>query len=357
MVTDRRMAEDIMCTFDRNVHKGCAHIDDNMRLIVLAALALLLILQPVAVASSSGSEGLLLVVSFPSLAEDLRLLLCEGDDVVSIVPPGVDPHEYQLRPSDVELIRSADLIITMGDAPVEHKIRSLVESGFTNAKLIEVIRVDGVRTLLIPGGDEVNHHMPLYDPRNLKAFVNHVNRVLGGLRPECLAWYSRSAKSVLQKLEDVVKRTPRVEAWAVADTPLAQYAVSWAGVRLLGVLARNPDSPILPDDLARVEGLLRGADKPVVVVLDPPVLKASRVLMDLAGREGARVVRVPSPTDPTPIIQKMLSVAAELQGTGLRDAVAVGGLDEASKLASVALVAASFLVLVALGGVWPWRRY
>ena len=65
------------------------------------------------------------MVSFPNLAYDVGLLACEDDRIVSLAPAGSDPHEYQLTPEDVELLRRADLIISTGHVPFEARIKEL----------------------------------------------------------------------------------------------------------------------------------------------------------------------------------------------------------------------------------------
>ena len=101
-------------------------------------------------ALAEGGHGLLIVVSFPNLAYDVELLACEDDTVISLAPPGMDPHDYQLTPSDVELLRRADLVISTAHAPFEVDIRRLVEEGRLSTVLVELPHVPGVRLLVNP---------------------------------------------------------------------------------------------------------------------------------------------------------------------------------------------------------------
>ncbi|MEM3892849.1 MAG: hypothetical protein QXR12_02735, partial [Thermofilum sp.] len=75
-----------------------------LAVLAAAAVALSLLLYLAPPPPREGVGGLRIAVTFPSLYEDVKALLCEGDTVVSIAPPGVDPHEYQLSPKDVELL-------------------------------------------------------------------------------------------------------------------------------------------------------------------------------------------------------------------------------------------------------------
>ncbi len=36
------------------------------------------------------------------------------DEVVNLTPPGVEPHDIELSPSDVETIRDAELVVYIG---------------------------------------------------------------------------------------------------------------------------------------------------------------------------------------------------------------------------------------------------
>jgi zinc transport system substrate-binding protein len=86
------------------------------------------------------------------------------DDVVNLTPPGVEPHDIELSPSDVETIRDAELVVYVG-------------GGFQPA-LEDAVESRGGRSLdlLEPGEDP---HIWL-DPLRFAQAVERIAKAVGG---------------------------------------------------------------------------------------------------------------------------------------------------------------------------------
>ena len=197
----------------------------TVSLIVVVLVALLKV-ATVAYSVSVVDEGLLIVTTFPSLVNDIKQLVTQSDHVVSLVPIGVDPHEYQLTVGDVELLRRADVIVSTGHTPFEKRIRELVEVGELSAVLIEIPRIKGIEILNNPMTGLPNLHMPIYDPLNYIIFIDNVTRTLQKLKPENADIYDSKRLSIILNISRLLARTPRIYLEAVADIPPTQYAVS-----------------------------------------------------------------------------------------------------------------------------------
>ena len=283
-----------MCTGDK-VRKS----------ILLAALVVL-----AALSMAAEAKPLTIVVTFPSLVPDVKSLTCSDDRVLSLVPPGVDPHHYQLKPSDVKVLQGADVIVSTGHAPFEARIEELVKEGVVKAKLIVVWRVPGVKLVDNPVTGKPDLHMPIYDPRNYIAFMEYLERVLSSLRPECSRVYAANLERVVHQVEEIMRKAPRLNSLAVADLPVDVYAVEWLGLRVVTLLVPEPGMPTTPGLYEKAVNLLkRGA---YAVVLEPPRAKASQDLLNMARSYGAPVVRVPSPLEYESIPEKLEQVVEQV---------------------------------------------
>ncbi|MET1100861.1 MAG: zinc ABC transporter substrate-binding protein, partial [Pyrodictiaceae archaeon] len=140
------------------------------KVIAVLMLSLVMLLAPAEAAYTYNDKGLLIVTTFPNLVWDIKQLVCKDDRVKSIVPLGVDPHEYQLTPSDIQLLAKADIIVSTAHTPFEEDIRSLTLEGKLYATLIEIPRIPGIRILRNPVTGQPNYHMLIYDPENYKIF-------------------------------------------------------------------------------------------------------------------------------------------------------------------------------------------
>jgi zinc transport system substrate-binding protein len=81
--------------------------------LAIGLLAVALLLSGCGSTSSAG-EGESVVASFYPLAEAASRV---GGDLVSVLnltPPGVEPHDLELAPDDIEAIANADVIVYLG---------------------------------------------------------------------------------------------------------------------------------------------------------------------------------------------------------------------------------------------------
>ena len=257
-------------------------------------------------------KGLLIVVTFPSLEGDVKALACRDDIVESLIPPGIDPHMYSLRPSDMELLREADLIVSMGHTPVELRIRELVASGELKARLLDIAELKGIRMYANPVTGKPNYHSLLYDPNNYIAFIKALSKILSDLRPSCSQHYSLTATSIIKGVIEAAKRVPRIDIVAIADEPIVQYAVEWAGIRIELVLAAEEGLPPTPTLVEKARTLLSTGNAKLVVVVESEPTKASSTLAQMAKEYGVKILEVPSPLDPRPFYQKIVNVCARL---------------------------------------------
>ncbi len=324
---------------------------------VLAPLALAILMVPLAIAMGvagawarpgPSGDGLLVVVSFPNLADDLALLLCPEDQVVSIVPSGADPHDYQLTPGDVELLRRADLVVSTAHTPFETEIRRLHDEGEIGARLVEVPFIPGMRILANPATGQPNYHMPIYDPGNYRVFLLFLGHVLAGLRPERAQDYLLRASEAVRALDELVSSTPTLNVVAVADLPFAQYAVSWLGVEVRFLLVKEHGVPATPSDIKAIkEGMAKGQIR-LAVVCEPTEMSASRELEDMARACGVPVLYVPSPVAPGSVLAKLAQVSERARA--IKENMSAGGGATPGPGHYLAL-ATALLALLALSGV------
>jgi zinc transport system substrate-binding protein len=82
-----------------------------MRMVItlLAALALL-----AGCGSDDERDARSVVAAFYPLAWAAEQVAGEGAEIVNLTPPGVEPHDLELSPRDVERVRDADLVLYLG---------------------------------------------------------------------------------------------------------------------------------------------------------------------------------------------------------------------------------------------------
>ncbi len=283
-------------------------------LVILAVVASLIIYElTLPTTTKVEKEGLTIIVTFPSLKPDIEEIKCDEDSVIALVPEGVDPHDYQLSPKDVQLLKRASIIISTGHAPFESQIKSLIMQGEINAELIEIPSIPGITIKKNPIIGSPNYHMPIYDPYNYIVYINFVSTKLSEKRPECNTIYKEKTQNIVSKIEKIIEETKKYNITAAAASPLAQYAVEWAGVKIKYLFQKEHNMPATPEDIASIERAAAKGEIGLIVSLrvkekTPILVKAEEIAKD----KNIPIIYIPSPLELTPTYVKISKVADQL---------------------------------------------
>jgi ABC-type Zn uptake system ZnuABC Zn-binding protein ZnuA len=119
--------------------------------------------------SGGAARGRLTVVATTTQVADLARHVAGRDvNVVQLLAPNADPHEYELRPEDVEAVAKADLVLRSG--------------GDVDAWLNEAIDASGTHARVITLSDKMKLHGDdphwWQDPRNAIVAVHQIEAAL-----------------------------------------------------------------------------------------------------------------------------------------------------------------------------------
>ncbi|NJE06112.1 ABC transporter substrate-binding protein [Thermococcus sp. M36] len=216
-------------------------------------------------------------------------------EVVYLIPPGADPHEYQLTASQIELLRRADVIVTTGGhLPVEKRIAELKKEGTITGEVLflEDYRENGFRYLGEHWyNDKDNPHGIWLDPKNALAMAKATEKALereDPLRAELYAMEYRSFEERVKAIVDSYRALMEENRSAVIQTPANQYAVEWLGIRAVASIKPEEEVPAIGiDDLVSTA---ENADMIVYATDSPGQLKdAARELALKSGKPLAEI--------------------------------------------------------------------
>jgi len=224
----------------------------------------------------SGSDGRLEVVAalFP-LAEVARAVGGDAVRVTDLTPTGVEPHDFELKPSDVELIQDADLVIVIG-------------GGFQPAVERAAVR-GGAEALTLLPPDEDDPHLWL-NPVEMKRVAAEIARRLTELRErDRPAFAARAAKfsAAMAALDGEFRaglanceRRTLVTAHGAFGHLARRY-----GLEQVGIAGIDPSAEPSPARLDELSGLVRGKG---VTTVFTETLVSPRVAEALAREAGVR---------------------------------------------------------------------
>jgi zinc transport system substrate-binding protein len=199
----------------------------------------------------------LVVASFYPLYEFARQVAGDRADVVSLVPPGVEPHDWEPSPQSLVEVRSARLFVYNG-AGFEPWADKLAREAAGGKGLV----VDATKGLdLLSTGGRPDPHVWL-DPMLARAQVDAVAEGLARVDPANAAAYRDRARAFAERLT----RLDRVFAAGLRDCARRDVVTSHAafayltrryGLTQVPVMGLAPESEPSPAELGAIARLAR----------------------------------------------------------------------------------------------------
>jgi ABC-type Zn uptake system ZnuABC Zn-binding protein ZnuA len=180
-----------------------------------------------------GADGVTVVATTTQAADLARAVAGDRADVVGILPPNADPHDYEVRPSDVKALTGADLVIRSG-GDLDEWLDAAIDSSGTDAPQLTLI--DHVRAR----GDDPHWWQ---DPRNAEAAVTAIERALSGADAAGAATYRRNARAYTAKLAALdravarcIDRIPPGQRKLVTTHDALGYYAARYGLEIVGAV-------------------------------------------------------------------------------------------------------------------------
>jgi ABC-type Zn uptake system ZnuABC Zn-binding protein ZnuA len=253
------------------------------RLPVLLALA--------ALAGGCGSAAVarsgrpVVVATTTQLADIARNVAGRHAEVVQILAPNTDPHEYEVRPGDVKALEGARLVLRSG-GDVDDWLKSAIDASGTHAPVVTLI--DHVRR----SGDDPHWWQ---DPRDVEQAVLAIDAALAKVDGPHAAAYGANAAAYearLRRLDRAVaacwRAVPPARREIVTTHDALGYYARRYGVRVVGTVIPSLSSEAQPSagDTARLVADIRRAGVKAVFVESSMSPKLGEAI---ARQTGARV--------------------------------------------------------------------
>jgi zinc/manganese transport system substrate-binding protein len=233
------------------------------------------------------AEGKIKVaVTAPSLTSVIQLLGGDNIEVVSLVPPGADPHHYE--PPHAELLntlRDADIIVMTGPSHlvIESRIEELVSSRAVNAVLVyyENYTDLGLQLLVNPRTDNLNPHGYVFSYSGLEIIAKAIVDALKEVDPLNSLYYD-------EKLEDFLNLLHTMKSSASAlnigkrrvalISPIMQYVAKDLNLSIAYILMPEPELEVTESDILHLIDLYQQGDYEVVIITDMEAIENTKIL-------------------------------------------------------------------------------
>ncbi|AHL22397.1 metal ABC transporter solute-binding protein, Zn/Mn family [Thermococcus nautili] len=258
------------------------------------ALIILLTLALVPLNGVSAQENVTVVATIAPIGSIVQEAF-PGVRVEVIIPPGVDPHDYQLTAQQVELLSKAQVIVTTGGhLPVEKRIAELEKEGTVTGKALFVddyvkYGFHYAKEHWYNGKD--NPHGVWLDPYNAIAIAEATKEALIEEDPANAMTYERDFERFRERVLAIVeayKALAPKNATAVIQMPPDEYAIDWLGIKAVAAIKPEEEVPAIG-----VDQLVPTAEKSSLIVYgsdSPEQLKKASI--ELAQKSGKPLVEI-----------------------------------------------------------------
>jgi len=267
----------------------------------------LLVMAAVPSASAPAPERLRVLTTLPDLWSITRAIVGDLGEVQVATRPGQNPHDLEIRPSQILLVKRAEILVRNGldeDAWIDPVIESSGNPRLLrgSASVIEAVR--GLAVLKIRTGavdrslgdvhPSGNPHFTL-DPGTAPVVTANIVAGLSRLRPDLAEQLESNRQRFLDDLAAAARRWNETLA-PYRGAPVVSYHDSWPyfyrafGLDELGIIEDRPGVPPSPQHLASLIRQMRERRVKVVLVES---WYATDTPAAVARAAGARVLVVP----------------------------------------------------------------
>lgn len=231
---------------------------------------------------------MLVAASIAPLADFSRKVGGKLVEVKLLVPPGTNPHTYQIRPDEMEFLSNASVLVLNGIGLEFWADKAIDAAG--NPKLIVVRAADGLKT--IGSSEDAEHQLgnphvwvdPVYAIRQVEAIRNAFIKA----DPAHKATYSANAEAYIKSLKQLDKdiraevRTFRSKEF-VAFHPAWVYFAHEYGLHEAAVIQQSPGKEPTPLELENVIATVKKLKAKAIFAEPQYSPKAAEVVADETG--------------------------------------------------------------------------
>ncbi|MBN1482098.1 zinc ABC transporter substrate-binding protein [candidate division KSB1 bacterium] len=199
-------------------------------------------------------ETLFVAASIPPLADFVKQVGGDKVEVFTIVPPGANPHSFELTPGLMRKLAKADVLVFNG-AGLEFWLDKVMDN------------LAGIKTTVTSKGltileDDHQHHAHgnphvWLNPLNAIFQVKKISLALTDIDPHNKSYYESNAALYIEHLKIVDQDIQdRVNSWEqkrfVCFHPAWAYFAERYGLELAGVIEKRPGMEPSPKDVADI---------------------------------------------------------------------------------------------------------
>lgn len=245
--------------------------------------------------SSFVRPGVVRVVATTTQVGDVvRAVGGDRVEVVQVLHPNNDPHEYEPRPDDVRALLGAPLVFESGNGLDAWMGKVVADSG-GHPRVVTLAEANVVRLAGEQSGPEASRYDPhwWHDPRNVEAAIPLIRDALSRANASAAAVYARNARRYLGRLRRLdagimacMARVPAAQRKLVTDHDAFGYFARRYGIDVVGAVIPSQTTDAEPSAGA-VAQLVRTIEREHVHAVFPESSVNPKLARAIAQETGA----------------------------------------------------------------------
>lgn len=258
-----------------------------------ALLALLLAAAPAG--GAAGSEPLRVVATIGMIADSAASVGGDCVAVTALIGPGMDPHQYEARPSDIRALQEAELVLYLG-LGLEGRLAGLLERLSARVPVIALGAEAIPGELLRRDAEGTTDPHVWMDPRLWARTLPVIADALGRARPDCaeaIGLRVAAAEDALAALagwmEQALASVPEARRVLVTAHDAFGYFGRALGLEVHGLQGLSTATEPAVADIRAAAALVVARELPAVFAETTVNPRTVRTLVEAAAALGHRV--------------------------------------------------------------------
>jgi len=244
--------------------------------------------------SPDASDGKLRVVATTvQIGALVREVGADKIDLVILVGPGVDPHDYEATTDDLKAIKASSVVFANG-LGLDSFLAKAINSAGGKDKVVTV--TDGVKLRSAQGTESENDPHVWHNPENVKGMIDNIANALGKRDGANAAIYKANATAYTIVLDDtdrqirsIIDSIPQANRKMVTNHDAFGYFIDRYGLTFVGAVipGSSTQGETSPKDIANLTSLIRQEGVKVIFsenTVDPKVAR------EIAKDTGVRII-------------------------------------------------------------------
>ncbi len=289
---------------------------------IIVFMLLLLLLIP---SANADSQQIKVAVSLGVFIPVVRDIGGTFVNVFSIVPPGVEPHEFVVSPGTIQEVSSANLIIIDGHIEWENQLLNSVAQAkgqSLNTFSLNLMNYTSNMTILdMPSGSGMsgkNFHGYWLLPDNMKIIAKLIYNKLVSMDPVHSDYYTSNYNVFLNRLSLLENKLKDIKS-KLSGRPVVlgfleeDYIAYSMGLNVVAVLSAGENPNANPNALSLAESIL-SKEKGIIMISDVAAqMPLYNTAVQLSKQTGAPLIKVITTIDEDYVSAMMYNIG-EVEG-------------------------------------------